>query len=163
MHFAVGNVDNRGNVTAQINPRVIFTAALALRKCAHRNTLSDRSIVVVSKATRIIQINREARRLRKAAAAARSSCSRNRDKYANRVSRSHRPDCCERRVRECRDDKASPHPHVNRLRYRASFRETLIAQTPCSDIDRDVKRFWSENSKGNAQSNAGTYRVEERP
>src|SRR4249919_3117082 len=86
-------------------------------------------------------------RPRRAAALARSSCSRNRDKCANRVSRSHRPDCCERRVRECRDDKAWLHAHVNRLRYRASFRETLIAQTPCSNIDRDVKRFWSDNSR----------------
>ena len=62
-------------------------------------------------------------RPRRAAALARSSCSRNRDKCANRVSRSHRPDCCERRVRECRDDKAWLHAHVNRLRYRASREE----------------------------------------
>jgi hypothetical protein len=46
---------------------------------------------------------------------------------------------------------------IHRLPFTASFRETSIAQTPCSNTDRDAKMFLSDNFMDNAQRNAGTY------
>ena len=142
MHFAVGKRGWQGCWRTYQSAWRIFDGSFGLaNKVPTETAFSHRSIVVVESVHAVFHINREGIVCVEPPRVA-IKCSRNRDKCAEsrflvRIAQT----CCEPRVRRIAERMIKLRllmRIVNRLRYRASFRETLIAQTPCSDISIEM-------------------------
>src|SRR5271170_2581690 len=113
--------------------------------------------------TRCFPDQQQTRHPHKGASPRRSRRWQNHGKSASRVSRWHRPDCCARRDRECRDGKVWTRARASKLRCHAGSRGRSIARRPCTDIDPDGRTFLWGSSTGNARRSDEMCATEENP
>src|SRR5271167_1153846 len=113
--------------------------------------------------TRCFPDQQQTRHPHKGASPRRSRRWQNHGKSASRVSRWHRPDCCARRDRECRDGKVWTRARASKLRCHAGSRGRSIARRPCTDIDPDGRTFLWGSSTGNARRGDEMCATEENP